>query len=145
MILLPTDFKEFLQLLNSHRVEYLIVGGYAVGYYGYPRATADMAVWINAAPQNAEKLIVVFAAFGFNEVSADIFLKENQIIRMGVPPLRIEMLTSVSGVSFTRCFARKETGVIDDIEVNFISLQDLKANKKASGRFKDLDDLEHLP
>lgn len=104
MTLLPTDFKEFLQLLNSHRVEYLLIGGYAVGFYGYPRATADMDIWISATPHNAEKLMVVFAAFGFNEVSAEMFLKENQIIRMGVPPLRIEVLTSISGVSFTGCF-----------------------------------------
>jgi hypothetical protein len=144
-MILPLDFKEFLQLLNSNKVEYLLIGGYAVGYYGYPRATADMDIWINAAPQNAERLVRVFAAFGFNEVSTDMFLKESQVIRMGVPPLRIEVLTSVSGVSFSECFEEKANAVIDEVNVNLISLHHLKANKKASGRFKDMDDLEHLP
>lgn len=145
MILLPPDFKEFLQLLNSNKVEYLLIGGYAIGYYGYPRATADMDIWVNATQQNAERLVVVFGAFGFNGVSSEIFLRESQVIRMGVPPLRIEVLTSISGVSFSECFSGKAIAVIDEVKVNLISLHHLKVNKKASGRFKDLDDLEHLP
>ena len=144
MILLP-DFKEFLQLLNSSKVEYLLIGGYAVAYYGYPRATADMDIWVNATPENAERLVGVFDSFGFNEVAADMFLRESQVIRMGVPPLRIEVLTSISGVSFPECFAERLIAVIDEVEVSLISLGHLKVNKKASGRFKDLDDLEHLP
>jgi hypothetical protein len=108
MILLPPDFKEFLQLLNSNEVEYLLIGGYAVGYYGYPRATADMDIWVNATAENAAKVAAVLGAFGFSEVSPDIFLRERQVIRMGVPPLRIEVLTSISGVSFSECFAESE-------------------------------------
>jgi hypothetical protein len=145
MILLPPDFKEFLQLLNSNKVEYLLIGGYAVGYYGYPRATADMDIWVNATQQNAERLVRVFGTFGFNEVTSEIFLRESQVIRMGVPPLRIEVLTSISGVSFSECFSGRAIAVIDEVKVNLISLHHLKVNKKASGRFKDLDDLEHLP
>jgi predicted nucleotidyltransferase len=145
MILLPPDFKEFLQLLNSNNVEYLLIGGYAVGYYGYPRATADMDIWINATLQNAERLVAAFGEFGFNEVSTDMFLRESQVIRMGLPPLRIEVLTSISGVSFSECYSERAVVEIDEIKVNLISLDHLKANKKASGRFKDLDDLEHLP
>ena len=145
MILLPPDFKEFLQLLNSHKVEYLLVGGYAVGYYGYPRATADMDIWIHATPENAERLVNVLTEFGFSDISTEIFLKESQVIRMGVPPLRIEVLTSISGVNFSECYLERSTVSIDEIEISLISLEHLKANKKASGRYKDLDDLEHLP
>lgn len=144
---LPPDFKEFLKLLNSHSVEYLLVGGYAVGYYGYPRATADMDIWIAHTSSNAQKLVAAIKEFGFNvpELTPELFLKENQVIRMGVPPFRIEIVTSASGVTFEECYAARVRAVIDDIEVNLISLDHLKANKRAAGRHKDLDDLEHLP
>ena len=143
--LLPPDFKEFLQLLNSHGVEYLLVGGYAVGYYGYPRATADMDIWVSIEPANVEKVLRALAAFGFAEVSAEIFLKEDRVIRMGVPPLRIELITGASGVTFIECYEKRTVAVLDDLKVNLIGLDDLKLNKKASGRYKDLNDLEHLP
>src|SRR5689334_10870569 len=128
--LLPDDFKEFLRLLNSAGVEYLLVGGYAVGYYGYPRATADMDVWVARVPENAERLAAVLRAFGFSPaaVSADLFLAENQVVRLGVPPLRLEILTSISGVTFAECHARRTQAVLDGIEVALISLRDLKAN-----------------
>lgn len=144
---LPPDFKDFLKLLNSYQVEYLLIGGYAVGYYGYPRATADMDVWVAIHPQNAEKLVAVLKKFGFDipELKAELFLEKNKVIRMGVPPLRIEIATTISGVQFEECYAERVRHVIDDIEVNLISLKHLKANKKAVGRYKDLDDLEHLP
>jgi predicted nucleotidyltransferase len=144
---LPPDFKEFLQLLNSHQVEYLLIGGYAVGYYGYPRATVDMDVWIATHPQNAEKLVAVLRAFGFAvpELSADLFLQENKVVRMGVPPVRIEILTTISGVDFEACYAERKVDVVDGVEVHFLGLEHLKVNKKASGRHKDLSDLEHLP
>ena len=101
--LLP-DFKEFLKLLNAHQVEYLLIGGYAVGYYGYPRATVDMDIWIAMNPANADRIITVLKEFGFNppDLSPDLFLKERQIIRMGVPPVRIELATTISGVNFER-------------------------------------------
>jgi hypothetical protein len=145
--ILPPDFKEFLQLLNSHHVDYLLIGGYAVGYYGYPRATIDMDIWIAVHPQNAERLVAVLTAFGFgaSEVSADLFLQANQVIRMGVPPLRLELLTTISGVEFGECYAHRTVDVIDGVPVNVISLHHLKVNKQASGRLKDLSDLEHLP
>jgi len=147
MIRFPPDFKEFLQLLNSHEVEYLLIGGYAVGYHGYPRATGDMDVWIAIDPQNAQKVVAVLEEFGFGgpDLSVDLFLQEDRVIRMGVPPLRIELLTTISGVSFEECYAERTTDVIDDVEANFISLSHLKINKKASGRYKDLNDLENLP
>lgn len=133
-------------LLNSHGVEYLLIGGYAVGYYGYPRATADMDVWIAVAPDNAPRVYKALKAFGMDvpELTPDLFLQENKVIRMGIPPLRIEIITTVSGVSFAECYARREVAQIEDVSVNLINRQDLKRNKKASGRHKDLDDLEHL-
>ena len=143
---LPPDFKEFLQLLNSRQVEYLLIGGYAVGYYGYPRATADMDIWIALRPENAVKVVKVLQDFGFGvkELTPDLFLKEEQIIRMGMPPVRIEILTTISGVSFEECYAARQVDVLDGVEVNLISLDHLKVNKKASGRYKDLNDLENL-
>ena len=144
---LPHDFKEFLKLLNDNGVRYLLVGGYAVAYHGYPRATADMDIWIEVDPSNASKLVDALKEFGFNspDLSVDLFLEKEKVVRMGVPPIRIEILTSISGVTFEECFASRITDELDGIEVNLISLPHLKANKEASGRHKDLDDLENLP
>ena len=145
-IQIPHDFKEFLKLLNSHRVEYLLIGGYAVGYHGYPRATADMDLWVGIHQNNAEKLVAALREFGFNvpQLSVNLFLKAEQIVRMGVPPLRIELLTTISGVRFENCYSERIIDMIDDVEVHIISLEHLKKNKQASGKHKDLDDLQNL-
>ncbi|MDT4954613.1 MAG: hypothetical protein QOJ02_2751 [Acidobacteriota bacterium] len=147
MIPLPPDFKEFLRLLNARQVEYLLIGGYAVGYYGYPRATADMDIWIAINRQNAEKVVAVLREYGFDlpELSPELFLEEDRMIRMGVPPLRLEVITSISGVRFEECYAERVPVMVGDVEASLISLRHLKINKKASGRFKDLNDLENLP
>jgi hypothetical protein len=94
-------------LLKGHQVEYLVIGGYAVGYHGYPRATADMDIWVSMKPCNAEKVVATLKEFGFDVpgLSPGIFLKENQIIRLGVPPIRIEIVTTISGVGFEECYA----------------------------------------
>ena len=145
MTLLPPDFSEFLRLLNSHDVRYLPVGGYAVGYYGYPRATADMDIRVETRPENVAKVIAALEEFGFTGVGPDLFAKDKQVLRMGVPPLRIELLTGVSGVEFADCYAARLVAKLGGVEVSLISLEDLKINKAASGRYKDLNDLEHLP
>ncbi|MCP5100982.1 MAG: nucleotidyltransferase family protein [Chloroflexi bacterium] len=147
MIQLPSDFKEFLKLLNEHDVRYLLIGGYAVSYYGYPRATVDMDIWVAIEPQNAEKIVIVLEEFGFDlpELTPSLFLEKDKIVRMGVPPMRLEILTTISGVEFDKCYAERTTDKVDDIEVNIISLDNLKRNKLASGRYKDLNDLENLP
>ena len=144
---LHPDFKEFLRLPNFHGVEYLIVGGYAVGYHGYPRATGDMDVWIEVSESNAQKAAMALRDFGMpqEQVSEELFLDKDKIIRMGIPPVRIEVITGASGVDFSGCYSRRELMDIDGIPLNFISLKDLKANKRACGRHKDLEDLEHLP
>jgi predicted nucleotidyltransferase len=144
---LPPDFREFLRLLNEHQVEYLLIGGYAVAYHGYPRATADMDIWVAVHPHNAEKVVAALKAFGFDVpgLSAALFLKEAQIIRMGMPPVRIEIATGISGVQFDECYAARVADELDGVQVNLIDLAHLKLNKRAAGRHKDLNDLENLP
>jgi len=146
MIHLPKDFRELLQLLNSRKVEYLVVGGYAVALYGYPRATGDMDIWIALSKDNAHRTVEALREFGFDtpQLKEDLFLEKEKNIRMGNPPLRIEILTSIDGVEFAECYRKKRVVTIDDIDVSFISLEDLKKNKKASGRYQDLADLENL-
>ena len=144
---LPLDFKEFLKLLNENGVKYLLIGGYAVGYYGYPRATNDMDVWIAIHPQNAQRVVNTLKEFGFDhpELTPELFLQENKIIRMGHPPMRLEISTGISGVEFDECYASRIVDELDGVEISIISLPDLKTNKKAAGRLKDLADLENLP
>lgn len=143
---LHPDFKDFLRLLHSHGVEYLLVGGYAVGYHGYPRATGDMDIWIGVSEDNAENAAEALREFGMpaDEVSKALFLEKDKIIRMGFPPVRIEVITGASGVDFYQCYSRRLDAHIDNTRVNLISLEDLKVNKEASARHKDLEDLEHL-
>ncbi len=146
MMNLQADFKEFLRLLSEHNVEYLLVGGYAVGHYGYVRATADLDIWINKSSSNAVKVIIALTEFGFKDnVSTEMFMKDMNIVRMGLPPFRIEIMTSVSGLDFSESFQRKAIIELDGVPINVISLEDLRTNKQASGRYKDLNDLEYLP
>ncbi len=143
---LPPDFSAFLKLLSEHEVRYLLIGGYAVGYHGYVRATADMDVWVPRERANAERLVAALQEFGFDVpgLRAELFMNEDQVIRMGVPPMRIEIGTSISGVEFDGCYAKRVVEEWDDVEVSIISFSKLKENKRASGRLKDLTDLEHL-
>ncbi len=118
-----------------------------MGYYGYPRTTNDIDVWVATTPDNAKKVVEVLNKFGFSnpEINEELFLQKDKIIRMGYPPMRIEILTSISGVEFQECHRKKIIDHLSGISVSLISLEDLKTNKKASGRHKDLDDLENLP
>ncbi len=145
-IRLPSDFKDFLKLLKEHEVRYLLIGGYAVNYYGYIRTTGDMDIWIAIHPDNAHKIVVVLKEFGFDhpDLNENLFLQEKKILRIGMPPMRLELTTSISGVEFDeRCQARVVDN-LDDVEVNLIDLEHLKQNKKASGRPKDLVDYQKL-
>ena len=146
MIQLPQDFRELLQLLNSKNIEYLVVGGYAVALHGHPRATGDIDIWTAISEENAHKIVEALNEFGFDtpELKEKVFLEKGRNIRMGNPPLRIEILTSIDGVEFAECYENRKAVIIDNIEVNFISLQDLVKNKKASGRLQDLADVEKL-
>jgi hypothetical protein len=146
MIEFPKDFKEFLKLLNSRKVEYLVIGGYAVGYHGYPRATGDLDVWVSAREDNALKLAEALKEFGFNfpEVSPALFQGKEKVIRMGRPPLRLEIITTIDGVEFEKCYPHRVTADFGEFTADFISLPDLLTNKRASGRLNDLNDVERL-
>jgi hypothetical protein len=143
---LANDYKEFLRLLRAHEVEYLLIGDWAVGYHGYPRATYDLDVWIAISPANADRIVKALTEFGFDvtELSSNLFLQPNKIVRMGVEPVRIEVMTSISGVEFDECYRERLETTLNDIRVNLINLRHLKINKEASGRLKDLADLEQL-
>lgn len=143
---LQRDFKELLRLLKSNGVKYLVVGGYAVGYYGYPRATGDLDIWVQVNKSNAEKTARALREFGMpeKETTAELFTRPNQIVRMGIPPVQIEIITKASGVEFSACYSRRKVVDVGGLPVNFISLTDLKANKKSAGRHKDLEDFQQL-
>lgn len=140
------DFKDFVELLIKHEAEYLIVGGYAVGIHGHPRYTGDLDIWLNPTSENAEKILRCVNEFGFSSFNLKItdFTKEGNIIQLGYPPLRIDLLTQIDGVSFDECYPNKMEIEIADITVNFIGYHDLIKNKKETGRLKDLDDIENL-
>jgi hypothetical protein len=144
---LPADFKEFLKLFNSNGVEYLLIGGYAVNVHGYVRTTNDLDIWVHADPDNSIRIDQALRQFGFATplLTPDLFLSKNNVVRMGLPPIRIEILTSISGVEFEACYAEKETVQMEEVVVPVISLARLRENKAASGRTKDLADLEGLP
>jgi hypothetical protein len=134
-------------LLNANRVDYLLVGGYAVGLHGYPRATIDLDIWIRATLGNAARVVGALREFGFDlpALEPTLFIDPRSIVRLGVPPFRIEVMTSIDGVEFEACRARALQFDLDDVRVPVISLADLKVNKRAAGRHKDLADLENLP
>lgn len=141
--MLNQDFKEFAALLASNRVEYLIVGGYALAAHGHPRYTGDLDFWVAADPANAQQVLEALKAFGFGElgISQNDLIEPGQVIQLGFPPRRIDLLTSIDGVDFAPCFARRMTVMVDGLTLNFIALEDLKTNKRAAGRPQDLADL----
>jgi hypothetical protein len=146
MIILNPDFKDFIQLLNSNEANYLLVGGYAVALHGYVRYTSDMDIWISTKPENVVNVVEALKAFGLpaSEELLSILQKEKRVIGMGIPPYKIEVITSIDGVLFEECYKNRLTVEIEGLLINYLSLPDLIKNKQASGRHKDLNDLEHL-
>lgn len=144
---LARDFKEFLRSLNANGVRYLLIDGYAIGIHGYPRATNDLDIFVAKDLENARRLIKCLDDFGFGSsgLSVETFTQEKSIVRMGVEPVKIEVANFISGVNFEEAYRDKIVGVIDEVQIDLISLHHLKINKKASGRYKDLNDLENLP
>ncbi|MCB9076805.1 MAG: hypothetical protein H6631_04385 [Anaerolineaceae bacterium] len=145
-MVLNQDFKEFIQSLNESDVRYLIIGGYAVAFHGHPRYTKDLDVWIELSQGNAANILKALTQFGFGSLglTADDFLEPDQIIQLGYPPSRIDIVTTVEGVDFESCYSSRVVTTIDNVPMNFIDLENLKKNKKASGRLQDLADLENL-
>lgn len=143
--MLNPDFKEFAELLNAHRVDYLVVGGYALAAHGHPRYTGDIDFWIDQQPDNIERLLAALRDFGFQSLglTLDDFAPD-AVIQLGQPPRRIDLLMGIDGVQFADCQTRREVIVVDDVPLNFIGLEDFKQNKRATGRLKDLADLDAL-
>jgi predicted nucleotidyltransferase len=143
---LDRNFADFLKLLNSHGVEFLVIGGYAVGYHGFVRATGDLDLFVRRSPTNAASLVQVFRDFGFttSDLTEQLFLETGKIVRIGFPPVRIEVMNSISGVQFEEAFPKRIEETIDGVRMPFIDLDSLLKNKAASGRMKDLADIEGL-
>jgi len=140
------DFEEFIELLNKSEVEYLVVGGYAFAIHAYPRFTNDLDFFIPTTKISADKIIEVLKEFGFEDsmIRQDDFMIKDKVIQIGEPPYRIDILTSIDGVDFEDAWQRKVSGKYGEQVLHFISKKDLIKNKKASGRKKDLDDLNEL-
>ena len=143
---LHRDFREFLKSLTQEGVEFLVIGGYAVIAHGYFRSTGDLDVWVRISDENARRLVEALGKFGFAspDLTPASFLTKGAIVRMGRIPHRIEILNDIAGVDFNECYPRRLRGRLDDLEVPLIALDDLKRNKKAAGRHKDLTDVEEL-
>jgi hypothetical protein len=141
-----SDFKDLLNVLNHCEAKYLVVGGYAVMLYTEPRYTKDLDIWIDATPQNAERVFRALAEFGapLAGIGAEEFAKNDLIYQLGVPPSRIDVLTSISGVNFEDAWARRVESDFDDVRASFISIEHLIKNKKSTGRLADLVDCEVL-
>ena len=145
-MVLNQDFREFIEQLNEKKVKYLVVGGYAVAFHGYPRYTKDIDFWIWLNEENADRMLKALKDFGFDSlgIKKDDFLDEDMVIQLGYPPNRIDLLTDVSGVEFEACYQQKVQVEINGLNINFIDLENLIQNKRASGRTQDLADAENL-
>lgn len=145
-MVLNKDFREFIASLNENSVRYLIVGGYAVGFHGYPRYTKDLDVWIEVSHENAENVVKALNQFGFGAIGfkADDFLQPNEFTQLGYPPNRIDIITSCEGIDFSSCYENKMQIEIDSLKINFIDYENLLKNKLTVGRLQDLADVSNL-
>ncbi|MBI5606191.1 MAG: hypothetical protein HY879_22895 [Deltaproteobacteria bacterium] len=144
--MLNKDFNEFIKLLNEHKVKYLVVGGYAVAFHGHPRYTKDLDVWIESSPANSRNLLKALDRFGFGslDLTVEDFLVPDHIIQLGYPPNRIDLLTSAAGLDFEDCYASKVVTTIHGLQIDFVDIENLKKNKRSTGRAQDLADMENL-
>jgi len=140
------DFKDLLKLLNDHKVKYIIVGGYALAFHGAPRYTGDIDIYVKPETENAKKIIKVLDEFGFGSTGLKYEDLENpdNVIQLGVPPVRIDIITSISGVTWEDAFSGCVDGKYGDVPVKYIGLNEFIINKRTTGRKKDLSDLEAL-
>lgn len=145
-MMFENDFIDFIELLNLHQVEYMVVGAHALAFHGRPRHTGDLDIWIKPSSANAEKMVLVLKDFGFESLGLkkDDFLKENYVTQLGYPPLRIDILNSISGVDFDDAYKGRIVGEHEDLQISFISIADFITNKQATGRAKDLGDIAAL-
>jgi len=143
---IQSDFKELLELFNAEGVEYLIVGAYALVFHGAPRSTGDMDLWVRPDPQNARRVLAALHRFGFGSLNlkADDFTDVNGVIQLGFPPVRIDIIMSITEVSWEEAFADRQVGEYGGVPTFFIGREALIRNKQAIGRLKDLADVEAL-
>lgn len=140
------DFKELLRLFAENEVRYLLIGAYSVAYYGYVRSTGDFDIWLECTTNNSKNVIKSLNKFGYSKsgLSEIDFQEPDAVIQLGSPPYRIDLITSADGLNFDECYEKRVVNQIDDIPVYIISKDDLIINKRATGRTKDLLDLENL-
>lgn len=145
-MVLNRDFREFIGLLNANNVRYLIVGGCAVGFHGYPGYTKGLNVWIEVSDENAENIVEALNQFGFGAVGfeAKDFLNLDEFTQLGCPPNRIDFFTSCEGVNFSHCYANRMQVEIEGLKIDFIDYENLLKNKQAVGRPQDLADVSNL-
>lgn len=145
-MVLDKDFKEFIELLNEHQVRYLVIGGYAVNFHGYPRYTKDIDFWILLHPDNIQNLLKVINAFGFGSLglTEQDFLQPENVIQLGYEPYRIDILMDLEGSSFDICFEKRIIFQHEQTSINFLSVEDLIRIKQQTGRLQDLADAEKL-
>jgi hypothetical protein len=143
---LTKDLREFVVLLNSHRVEYVVVGGHAVAYHGHPRYTGDTDFFVRPSRDNAQRVLAVLDAFGFGEVgiSNDDLTQPGRIIQLGYPPNRIDLITGITGVDFDEAWSGRVQTTLDGLPVPFLGRDALLKNKRAAGRAQDLADADAL-
>jgi len=141
---LPEDFKDFIKCLNSNNVRYLLLGGWAVGIYGSPRATKDIDFLVSADRDNLEKLKIALTVFGGPPVDMEAFEEKGQVIRMGRAPIQIDIINEATGIDIEECYQRKKIIKVNNVDVSVISKEDLITNKKASGRDMDMADVKKL-
>ena len=141
------DWREFIELLNSHGVEYVIVGAWARAYHGVPRSTGDIDFFVRPSVENGDRLVRALDQFGFASlgIRREDFLEPGRIVQLGVEPCRIDLLTGISGVTFDEAWSERVHGEIDGLPVAFLSLRLFRQNKRAAGRAKDLADLDATP
>ena len=141
---LPGDFKDFVKFLNANDVRYLLIGGWAVGLHGFPRATKDIDFLMAVDPENLEKVVKALSDFGGPTAEAHHLRKIGSVFRMGAPPLQIDIINEAAGLHFDDCYSRRDLILVDDVEIAVISKDDLIRNKKATGRTQDMADAEKL-
>ena len=142
----PSDFRELLECLNAHEIDYLVVGSYALAFHGAPRATGDIDLLVKPDPQNAQRILAALADFGFASLQLDPedFQLPDKVVQLGVPPIRADLITSISGVPWEQAWDTREAGTIAGVPVHFLGRESYITNKRAAGRSKDLTDIAAL-
>lgn len=144
--MLNKDYREMLQILLENKVKFLVVGAYAMGAYGYPRATGDIDIWVEASAENSEKVYQCLLKFGapLSEITKTTFREEGIVFQIGVAPRRIDIITEIDGVDFKKAYSDKQEIEIEGVRIPFLTKENLIRNKESTGRQKDKLDAKYL-